>query len=38
MDMVDNTDIADSIDMLNMEKTFGYLKMLDDTSGLARWT
>ena len=36
MEIVDKMDIADSIDILNMEKTFGYLKILDDTSGLAR--
>ena len=28
MDMVDNVNIVDSIHMVNMQKTFGYLKLL----------
>ena len=36
MDMVDNVNMVDS--MVFMQKTFGYLKLLLDTSGWTRWT
>ena len=33
MDMVENMDMVDRIDMGNKQKTFGYLKLIEDTSG-----
>ena len=38
MKMVDNVDMLDSIDMVNIQKTFGYLKLQVDTSGWTRLT
>ena len=36
MDMVENLIMVDIIDMVNMHNTFGYLKLLGDTSGWRR--
>ena len=32
VNMMDRIDLVDSIDMVNMPKTFGYFKLLVDTS------
>jgi hypothetical protein len=37
LDTVDNISTMDSIDMVNMKKTYGYLKLLLDTQ-LTWWT
>ena len=37
MDMMDNMNTVYSIAMVNKQSTFGYLKLLVDTSGWTRW-
>ena len=38
VDMVNNMNMVDSIDIVNIQKTFGYLKLVVGISGLTRWT
>ena len=38
MDMTDEENMVDSIDMVNMQKTVGYLNLLVDTTGWKRST
>ena len=38
MVLADNVNMADSFSMVNKQRTFGYLKLLVDTSGLAQLT
>ena len=37
-DMVVNENMVDSIYIVNIQKYFGHLKLLVDTSGWTRWT
>ena len=36
--MANRAQMVDSIDIVNIQKTFGYFKFLVDTSGRTRWT
>ena len=38
IDMVDNMNKVDSMEIVRMQKTFGYLKLLVDSSGYGRKT
>ena len=38
MNVVDKVNMVDSIDIVNIQKTFGYLKLVVGISGLTRWT